>query len=168
MTSTARTASSTVAGSNAVSDEIAVSAKRRASRALRIGGWSNLVIAAGHVIGLIWAWSLFGTVGIEHEMRELATKGAALPYIVTLVTAAAFVVFGLYGLSGAGDLRRLPVLRAALVSIAAIFILRGTLFGGIGAVYDGDGAQVAFAAIALLVGLCYAYGAAARRGAGAR
>ncbi len=168
MTPTARTASSTVARSTAVSDKIAVSAQLRASRALRIGGWANLVFAAGHVIGLMWAWTVFRAVGIEHEMRELATQGAALPYVVTLVTAVGFVVFGLYGLSGAGDLRRLPVLRAGLVCIAAIFILRGTLFGGIGAVYDGDGAQITFAAIALLVGLCYAYGAAAHAGPGAR
>ncbi len=130
---------------------------------LRIAGWSNIAIAAGHVIGLIWAWSFFGSVGIEEEMRELATQGVALPYVLTLITAGAFVVFGLYALSGAGDLRRLPLLRACLASIAAVYILRGTLVGGIGAVYDGDGAQIAFAVSALLIGLCYAYGAVALR-----
>ncbi len=128
---------------------------------LRIAGWSNTAIAAGHVIGLIWAWGFFGSVGIEEEMRELATQGVALPYILTLITAGAFAVFGLYALSGAGDLRRLPLLRAGLASIAAVYILRGTLFGGIGAVYEGDGAQIAFAVSALLIGLCYAYGAVA-------
>jgi len=65
-------------------------------------------------IGLIWAWSMFRAVGIEEDMRELATQGAALPYILTLITCAAFAVFGLYGLSGAADLRRLPLLRAGL------------------------------------------------------
>lgn len=143
-----------------------------AQRALKAVGWANLTIAAAHVIGLIWAWSMFAAVGIEADMRELASQGAALPYVLTLITAAAFVVFGLYGLAGAGELRRLPLLRTGLVAIAAIYVLRATLFGGIDAVADGDGAQIAFAAIALLIGLGYGYGALAhvraqRRGRGA-
>ncbi len=135
--------------------------KPLASRALRIGGRANLVIAAGHVIGLLWAWSFFRAVGIEHEMRELATQGAALPYIFTLLTAAAFLIFGLYALSGAGALRRLPLLRMGLVCIAVVYIYRATLYEGLAAVRDGDGTQIAFAAIALLIGLCYAIGAVA-------
>jgi len=70
-------------------------------------------------------------------------------------------VFGLYGLSGAADLRRLPLLRAGLVSISVIYVFRATLYGGIGAVVDGDGAQIVFTAIALLIGMGYAYGAVA-------
>jgi len=134
-----------------------------AQRALRAAGWANIAIAAAQTIGLIWAWSMFRAVGIEEDMRELARQAAAMPYILTLITCAAFAVFGLYGLSGAADLRRLPLLRAGLVSIAVIYVLRATLYGGIDAVRDGDGAQIIFAAIALLIGLCYAYGAFAHR-----
>ena len=134
-----------------------------ARRALRAAGWANIAIAAAQTIGLIWAWSMFRAVGIEEDMRELARQAAAMPYILTLITCAAFAVFGLYGLSGAADLRRLPLLRAGLVSIAVIYVLRATLYGGIDAVRDGDGAQIIFAAIALLIGLCYAYGAFAHR-----
>jgi len=138
-------------------DKSTGSARVPARRALRFGGWANLVIAAAHAIGLLWAWSMFRAVGIERDMRELATQGAALPYVLTLVTAGAFLVFGLYALSGAGDLRRLPLLRTGLVVIAAIYLWRATW--ATGAISDGDGAQVAFAAIALLIGLCYACGA---------
>lgn len=133
-----------------------------ASRTLRIAGWSNITIAACHVVGLIWAWSVFRAVGIEPEMRELAMQGVALPYILTLVAAAAFLLCGLYALSGAGDLRRLPFLRTALLSLAVIYLYRATIYGGSDAVRAGDGAQIAFAAIALLIGLCYAHGAVAR------
>lgn len=139
----------------------------RASYTLRIAGWSNVAIAAAHVIGLIWAWSFFRASGIEPEMRELAAQGAALPYLLTLGLAAGFLVCGLYAFSGAGDLRRLPFLRTALLSLAVIYLSRATLYGGICAVVEGDGAQIAFAAIALLIGLCYAYGAVARLRAGA-
>jgi hypothetical protein len=157
MTSTARAVSTSDAPSPVATDTSVRSTKAPARRALRFGGWVNLVIAAAHTIGLLWAWSMFRAVGIEGDMRELATQGAALPYVLTLVTAAAFLVFGLYALSGAGDLRRLPLLRTGLVVIAVIYLWRATWV--IGAISAGDGAQVAFAAIALLVGLCYAAGA---------
>lgn len=140
---------------------VSVGAPRRpelpASRTLRIGGRANILIAAAHLLGLIWAWTMFRAVGIEEDMRQLATQGAALPYVLTLFTAAAFLVIGLYGLSGAGDLRRLPLLRSGLILIAAVYGFRATW--GIGALREGDGAQVAFAVTALLIGLCYARGA---------
>jgi len=131
------------------------------SLALRIAGWSSIVIAAAHAAGLIWAWSFFTSVGIEPEMRELATQGAALPYVLTLITAAVFLVFGVYALAGAGDLRHPPLLRAGLFAVAAIYLWRATFYEGFGAVRDGDVTQIGFALIALVVGLCYAYGAIA-------
>lgn len=136
----------------------------RPPRALKFAGWTNIALAAAHVVCLIWAYSVFRAVGIEADMRRLAEQGgAALPYVVTLIVAAGFFVFGLYGLSGAGVVRRLPLLRTALVSIAAIYILRGTLLGGFGAVAAGDAAQIVFAAVALAIGLGYAAGALAQR-----
>lgn len=106
---------------------------------------------------------MFRAVGIEADMRELATQGAALPYILTLITCAAFAIVGLYGLSGAATIRRLPLLRTGLISIAVIYLSRATVYEGIPAVRDGDTVQIVFAAIALLIGLCYAYGAFMQR-----
>lgn len=158
MTPSARSMSKPIATSISVTAASPDRARAGARSPLRIGGWANLAIAAAHVVGLIWAWTMFTAVGIEHEMRELAALGAGLPYLLTLMTAAVFVVFGLYALSGAGDLRRLPLLRTALVEVAAIYVSRATLFGGIDAVRDADATQIGFAAIALMIGLCYAYG----------
>jgi hypothetical protein len=36
-----------------------------------------------------------------------------------------FVLFGLYALSGAGDIRRLPLLRLGLIGISSLYLLRG-------------------------------------------
>ncbi len=132
-------------------------------RALRIAGWANITIAVVQAVGLIWAWTMFRAVDIETDMRELATHGSALPYALTLITCAAFAVFGLYGLAGAGDLRRLPLLRTTTAAIALIYLFRATLWGGIAALKEGDPAQIAFAAIALLIGAGYAHGALAYR-----
>ncbi len=157
MTPTANAASTPDVRTTVMTSTTISSPQTRARRALRFGGWANLVIAAAHAIGLLWAWTMFRAVGIEGDMRLLAESGAALPYVVTLIVAAGFSLFGLYALSGAGDLRRLPLLRTGLVVIAVIYLWRATWV--IGAISAGDGAQVAFAVIALLVGLCYAAGA---------
>ncbi len=39
--------------------------------------------------------------------------------------ALVLVVFGLYALSGAGSIRKLPLLRLGLIGIASLFLLRG-------------------------------------------
>ena len=39
--------------------------------------------------------------------------------------ALVLVVFGLYALSGAGTIRRLPLLRVGLIGISSLFLLRG-------------------------------------------
>lgn len=91
-------------------------------------------------------------------MRDLADQNSALPYFLTLFVAAFFLVFGLYALSAAGDLRRLPLLRPVLGFVAIVYLLRATLLGGISDLLAGDVKQVVFAVIALLIGLCYATG----------
>ena len=125
---------------------------------LRFGGWANLAIAAGHLVALGWAWTVFRWVEIDEPMRDLADQNAALPYLLTLFVAAFFLVFGLIALSAAGDLRRLPQLRPVLGFVATIYLLRATLLGGISDLLAGDVKQIVFAVIALLIGLCYASG----------
>ncbi len=42
--------------------------------------------------------------------------------------ALILVVFGLYALSGAGTIRRLPLLRLGLIGISTLYLLRGLFF----------------------------------------
>ena len=46
-------------------------------------------------------------------------------FVVGGAAALVPVLFGLYALSGAGVIRRLPLLRTALVGIGSLFLLRG-------------------------------------------
>jgi len=130
---------------------------------LKIGGWANLAIAAAHLVALGWAWTVFRWVDIEEPMRDLADQNGLLPYLLTLFVACFFLVFGLYALSAAGDLRRLPLLRPVLGFVAVVYLLRATLLGGIQDLVAGDVKQIVFAMIALLIGLCYAAGVLALR-----
>jgi hypothetical protein len=81
--------------------------------------------------------------------------------------AMLFLVFGLYGLSGARFLRPLPLLRPALVGIAVIYLIRGLAV--IPAVMvrlqspgaTGSSPELTSASAALVIGIAYAAGTAA-------
>jgi hypothetical protein len=122
---------------------------------LRLAGWANLGIALMHVVGLIWAQQFFEWADAGPMMDRLAQVNVLLPYLLTIASAALFLVFGLYALSGAGDLRRLPVLKLVLAGVAAIYLLRG--IGGLLEVGAGFWPLV-FSVGALLIGLGYAFG----------
>jgi len=46
-------------------------------------------------------------------------------FLVGEAAAVILVIFGLYALSGAGSIRRLPLLRVGLIGISSLFLLRG-------------------------------------------
>ena len=62
--------------------------------------------------------------GAGEEMAQAAERGSLMPPLVTLGIAAVLAVWALYAFSGAGLIRRLPLLRTALVAITAVYLLR--------------------------------------------
>jgi hypothetical protein len=138
--------------------------------ALKLGGWASVAIGVFHLVGLLFAWTFFRWTTIEPEMRELSAKNEALPYVLTALTAFAFVVAGLYALAAAGGFRRLPLLRVGLAAVAVGYLIRGIAGvpngiadGGVRAVLEGHLREFVFATAATVLGLCYAYGAWAYR-----
>ena len=49
-------------------------------------------------------------------------------FLIGEAAALVLVIFGLYALSGAGSIRRLPLLRLGLTGISSLFLLRGLFF----------------------------------------
>ncbi|HTX88681.1 MAG TPA: hypothetical protein VMC08_06820 [Bacteroidales bacterium] len=47
-------------------------------------------------------------------------------FIIGEAAAVILLIIGLYGLSGAGNIRRLPLLRPGLIVISTLFLLRGS------------------------------------------
>jgi hypothetical protein len=68
------------------------------------------------------AWYRF--FGAGDAMVAMAERGMLRPTLITLAIAAALAIWSAYAFSGAGLLPRLPLLRPALVAIAAIFLAR--------------------------------------------
>ena len=92
---------------------------------LKLGGYINIIIAIAHLIGLFWADQIFELTGIGKEMTELAYYHSSLPYLLTIFVSVVFFIFGLYGVSADNKLRRLPLLKPIIFTIAGIYLLRG-------------------------------------------
>ena len=90
---------------------------------LKTGAILNFLVAAGHLACLPWLYPVLSIYRIDGIMETLALRyGAAIPYLLTVAIAFIFAVFGLYGLSGAGIIRRLPLLETGIYTIAALFL----------------------------------------------
>ncbi len=121
-------------------------------------------------IGIIFGgpgWYRF--FGAGERMARLSARGSAYPPFITAAIALLLGLWALYGLSGAGVIRRLPLLRPALALIAGTYFARGLL--GIPAVlllenpYADElkrrmSFMVVSSLVCILLGLCYACGAA--------
>lgn len=126
---------------------------------LKLGGYINIIIAAAHVVGLIWADQMFEITGIGKEMAELADISNLLPYLLTIFVGIIFFIFGLYGLSADNKFRTLPYLKPAIFIISGIYLLRGigelvvdTILG------SNSISETSYSIIALMIGLMYLIG----------
>ena len=132
---------------------------------LRLGGYLNILIAIGHIVGLIWAKQMFVVTGIGKEMQELAQTNLSLPYLVTALVAMVFLMFGLYGLSASGKFKELPFLKLGIFIISGIYIFRGL----IGLLFDitkepaNSILTAIYSLIALFIGLLYLFGGLKRK-----
>ena len=126
---------------------------------LKLGGYINLVIAVGHIVGLIWADKMFEATGVGEKMIEHAQIHSSLPYVLTIFVAIVFSIFGLYGLSADNKFRRLPFLKPVIFLIAGIYLLRG--FGGLVAskIQEINSiSQTMYSLVAVAIGLLFLIG----------
>jgi putative oxidoreductase len=143
---------------------------------MRNGGrwlrWGAVLTAAASLlhVGIIFGgpgWYRF--FGAGERMARLSARGSIYPTLITAGIAAVLGLWALYGLSGAGVIRRLPLLRLALALVAGVYFARGALgiplvlFVG-GPYADELKGRMAFMVVSSLacifLGFCYAFGAA--------
>jgi|ERR1039458_6597411 hypothetical protein len=92
---------------------------------LQAGGYFSLAFTAMQVTAIGWSARAVRYFGGPAELR---IERPILYALLCLAVGAIVAVFGLYALSGAGKIRRLPLLRTVLISVTAIYLLRGLLF----------------------------------------
>jgi hypothetical protein len=91
---------------------------------LVLGGTLSALAAILHVAVIAGGPSWYRFFGAGEAMARAAEGGSSTPALITLAIAAILMVWALYAFSGAGIIRRLPLLRTALILISAVYLLR--------------------------------------------
>ena len=94
---------------------------------LLAGAALSLAAAVLHIAVIFGGPAWYRFFGAGEEIATAAERGSSMPAIITSGIATLLMLWGLYALSGAGRLRRLPLLKTALVLITTIYLARGLL-----------------------------------------
>jgi hypothetical protein len=132
-------------------------------RLLTVAGLLSMGVAAFHVV-LSFSADLSQYYGAPPDVVQMLRDHDPLVYFLMLFMIAVFALFGLYGLSGGGRFRRLPLLRTGLLSISAIYTLRGLalfpeVLGRFGLIeYSVPPQEIVSSLVSLIIGLLYITG----------
>src|SRR5687768_9609512 len=99
----------------------------RSDKWLIAGGSLSAIAALLHVAIIFGGPDWYRFFGAGEAMARAAERGAARPALITLGIAAILLVWAAYAFSGAGMIRRLPLMRTALVAISAVYLGRALL-----------------------------------------
>jgi len=92
---------------------------------LAIAGLLSAAAALLHIGCIIGGCDWHRFFGAGEEMARAAEAGLWKPAMITAAISMILFIWAAYGFSGAGQIGRLPLLRTALIVIAAIYLLRG-------------------------------------------
>ena len=132
----------------------------------RLNGW----LLAGGLLSTVAAFLHLGIIaggpewyrffGAGEGMARMAEQGSPTPTLITIGIALILFVWAAYAFAGAGLIRRLPLMRTALVTITTIYLLRGMiLFPALAAGPKQVDAFTIWSSIAVLFyGMTYAAG----------
>ena len=138
------------------------------NKLLFVGGLCSAVASALHIAIIIGGADWYRFFGAGEEMAQLAEKNAIYPTVVTSIIALVLAIWALYGFSGAGIIKKLPLLKAGLYAISAVYLLRG--LAGLPLVFFVDHEylnelanrktfMLVSSLICIVFGLCYLIGA---------
>ncbi|EIK42994.1 hypothetical protein O59_004098 [Cellvibrio sp. BR] len=116
--------------------------------------------ALAHVGCIIFGADWYRFFGAGEQMAQMAEAGHSYPAVVTSVIVIFLAIWSLYALSGAGVIRRLPLLRLALCLIASIFLIRGISFVMLMPMFPENSLTfwLVSSGICLIIGIFYAVG----------
>lgn len=92
---------------------------------LIVGGVLSLLAALTHIGVMIGGADWYRVFGAGEALATMVEQGSWCPAMLTAGIAAMLFVWALFAFSGAGLMRKLPWLRAGLVVITSIYLLRG-------------------------------------------
>jgi hypothetical protein len=124
---------------------------------------ANFLVALFHLVIVFVGAPGYRYFGVR-QLAEMQEKGSILPTALTLALTFLFASWATYALSGAGVIRRLPLLKTVLIAIGVVYTLRG-IFVIQNIILLATGASwypmaSMFSGIALMIGIAYLGGSA--------
>lgn len=92
---------------------------------LVLGGALSAAAALLHLAVILGGPDWYRFFGAGEEMARMAEQGRLTPHLITIGIALILAIWAAYAFAGAGLIRRLPLMRTALVAISAVYLLRG-------------------------------------------
>ena len=132
----------------------------RPSRLLLAAAAADAFAALLHLACIALGPPAYRWFGAGERMAQMAARGDAYPTLITVAIAGVLLVWALYALSGAGLIRRLPLTRLVLTSVAAVYLLRAAAAGVLRPYFPGNSATFWWVSstVCLLFGLLHALG----------
>ena len=125
------------------------------------GGWLSVVASLLHVACIFGGPEWYRFFGAGEAIAQADARGSWIPALIATGIATLLAIAAAYAFAGAGLIRRLPLMRPALVAISAVYLLRGAMVAMPSAMGRGD-LSAAFifwsSLIVLVYGVCYAAG----------
>jgi hypothetical protein len=91
------------------------------------GGWLSVAASLLHVAVIFGGPDWYRFFGAGEPLAVAAERGRWIPHVMALAIAALLGICAAYAFSGAGAIRRLPLLRTGLVAVSAVYLLRGSM-----------------------------------------
>lgn len=98
---------------------------RRGRAVLLVAAGCSLAVALLHAVVPLVGPAAYRFIGGFSQARAVESGAAVRLALITYSVALLFAIWALYAFSGAGVLRRLPLLRLGLLVIGGIHTLRG-------------------------------------------
>ena len=127
---------------------------------LVLAATGSFTVALVHLGAIFIGPAAYRLLGAGEDFAAWAETGSILPGLITIGLTVIFATFGGYALSGAGLIRRLPLLTLGLLGIASVYTLRGlVLFVELGMMvfshFPLDALNLFYSAISLTIGLVH-------------
>ena len=91
------------------------------------GGWMSLAASVLHIACIFGGPDWYRFFGAGEPIAQAAERGSWVPPLLTLGIASILAIWAAYAFAGAGLIRRLPLMRTALVAISTIYLARGLM-----------------------------------------
>jgi hypothetical protein len=95
---------------------------------LIIGAILSAIAALLHLACIYFGAPLFRFLGTEAMAKMYESGNTTHPIIVCVILATILFSWSAFALSGAGVIRKLPLIRFALIGITLVYLIRGLAF----------------------------------------